>query len=63
LKESYEQIRQRHVRELRDWVAEALEGGVSINAAARRAEVNAGTFWRMVRRYGDASVLPRKPDV
>jgi transposase-like protein len=50
--ENYEQLRARHEQEMRDWVRGALEGGASINAAARRAGINAGTMWRLVRRYG-----------
>lgn len=50
--ETYDQMRARHEQELRDWVRRALEGGASINSAARRAGINAGTMWRLVRRFG-----------
>jgi len=51
--ETYEQLRARHEQEMRDWVQRALgSGGGSINAAARRAGINAGTMWRLVRRFG-----------
>ena len=50
--ETYEQLRARHEQEMRDWVRAAMIGGLSVNAAARRAGINAGTMWRLVRRFG-----------
>jgi transcriptional regulator of acetoin/glycerol metabolism len=50
--ETYEQLRARHEQEMRDWVHRALVGGSgSINSAARRAGINAGTLWRLARRF------------
>lgn len=51
MSETYEQLRARHEKEVREWVQNALEGGLSVNAAARRAAINAGTMWRLVRRF------------
>jgi transposase-like protein len=50
-RETYEQIRERHEREMREWVEKAMEGGGAVNAMAKRHSINPGTMWRLVRRY------------
>lgn len=51
-RETYEQIRERHEREMREWVKQVAAGGGAVNAMAKRESMNAGTLWRLVRRYG-----------
>ena len=49
--ETYEQIRERHEREIRDWTRRVCVGGKSINAIARDTGVNIGTIWRLVKQH------------
>lgn len=49
--ESYEEIRERHEREMREWTRQAMRGHTTINAAARSNNINPGTLWRLVRRW------------
>lgn len=51
MREKYEEIRERHEREMREWVEQAMEGGGAVNAMAKRQGINPGTMWRLVRRY------------
>lgn len=53
IRETYDQIRERHEREMREWVQRAMRGGGAINAVAKRENMNAGTLWRLVRRYAE----------
>jgi hypothetical protein len=50
--ETYDELKKRHERELREWVLSALRDCPSTNLAARRAGINAGTMWRLAKKYG-----------
>jgi hypothetical protein len=52
MNETYEQMRRRHDEEVRAWVQKAIAGGKSINRAAVDENINVGTLWRLVERYG-----------
>jgi hypothetical protein len=52
MKETYEQMRERHAKEVRDWVHDAFAGGKSINTVSRETGVNVGTVWRLEKQHG-----------
>ena len=52
MSETYEEMRARHEREVRDWTHSAFAGGRSINSVSRDTGVNVGTLWRMLKQHG-----------
>jgi transposase-like protein len=61
--ESYEDMRQRHERELAGWVQTAVRGAASVYSAAKRHGVNDVSMMRLWRRLGRAEgVSPRTPE-
>ena len=50
--ETYDEMRERHEREVRNWVHAQFKSGKSVNAVARDTGVNVGTIWRLVRQHG-----------
>lgn len=60
-RETYAQLRERHERELRAWVRDAVRGGKSVTRAARDEGVNVGTMFRLVQRLADDDYRARMP--
>ena len=52
MSETYEQMRERHEREVKAWIQRECAGGKSINAVARDTGVNIGTVWRLIKQHG-----------
>ena len=52
MKENYGELRERHLRELRSLLEDALREYGSINAASAGLEMNVGTLWRLCKRLG-----------
>lgn len=52
MRETYEEMRARHEKEVRDWVHDAFRGGKSLNQVSRETGVNTGTIWRFVKQHG-----------
>ena len=51
MSETYEQMRERHAKEVRDWVRDAFDGGKSVNRVSSETGVNVGTIWRLKRHH------------
>lgn len=49
--ETYDQMRDRHEREVKEWTQRVCSGGKSINAISRDTGVNIGTIWRLVKQH------------
>lgn len=50
--ETYDEMRERHEREIKEWTHRVCSGGKSINAISRDTGVNIGTVWRLVKQHG-----------